>query len=88
MGKVFNLSTSGWKIESQTEVTTGDTLAVRFHCPNIHEQFLIHHAHIVWAMGNDFGVEFLSMQQGQLDRLKKFLTSLSTTNTPEVPESS
>jgi hypothetical protein len=50
MGKIFNLSTSECKIESQTDVNTGDALAVRFHCPQIHEQFLFHHAQTVWAM--------------------------------------
>ncbi|HET8579674.1 MAG TPA: PilZ domain-containing protein [Nitrospiraceae bacterium] len=60
-GTVYNLSTGGCKAESDTTVNTGAYLRLRLHLPDQDSSITIEVAAVRWAMGRDFGVEFISL---------------------------
>ena len=75
-GQVINLGGRGCKIMSETVVSIGDLFAVRLYIPNLHPQIKIHETVVRWAMGQEFGLEFLSLQQGEQERLRQFFETL------------
>ncbi len=83
VGKVFNLSIHGCKIESDYKITVGTRIAVRLYIPNVRPQVLVHSAIVRWVADKDFGLEFLTLQHGELDRLKKLIEALE--NSPILP---
>lgn len=75
-GRVFNISLHGCKIRSNTKVESDHHLSIRFYISDLHQQILIHSVKVIWEMGEDFGVNFISMQQGEMENLNKFIKSL------------
>ena len=75
-GTAYNLSAGGCKVTSATPVSTGLYLTIRLHLPNEPLPLEIRLAAIRWAMAEDFGVAFLSLESHQHERLRRFLTNL------------
>lgn len=79
-GTVYNLSTGGCKAESDVAVNTGAYLRVRLHLPDQESSITIDVAAVRWAMGRDFGVEFISLPPGDQEQLRRFLKILETSH--------
>lgn len=77
-GTVYNLSTGGCKAESDTAVNTGAYLRVRLSLPDQDSSITIEVAAVRWAMGRDFGVEFISLPPDDQEHLRQFLKILDT----------
>lgn len=77
-GTVYNLGLGGCKIMSSTHVALemGAILQLELHPPGmlpIH----VHAATVRWTMEDDFGVDFLGMQETERDRLTQFIETLA-----------
>jgi len=77
-GTVYNLSTGGCKAESDTVVNTDTYLRVRLYLPDQDSSITIEVAAVRWAMGRDFGVEFISLPADDQERLRQFLQTLES----------
>ena len=75
-GKVFNMSRYDCKIRSNTKVELDLHLAIRIYVPDLHRQIIIHSAKVIWDMGEDFGLNFLCIQHGEMEILNQFIQSL------------
>ena len=77
-GTAYNLSAGGCKVTSATPVSSGLYLTIRLHLPNEPLPLEVRLAAIRWAMAEDFGVAFLSLETHQHERLRQLLTDLET----------
>lgn len=77
-GTVYNLSAGGCKANSDTAVPTGTYLRVRIYLPDQDASITAEVAAVRWAMGQDFGVEFISMSKEDQERLQRFLKTIET----------
>ncbi len=77
-GLVYNLSTDGCKITSNTRVEAGTYLNLRLYLPGSPAPVMVRLAAVRWSQGWDFGVTFLNMQGEDLQRLTQFLAVLET----------
>lgn len=77
-GTVYNLGLGGCKIMSAVHVTveTGAILQLELHPPKI-APIQVHAATVRWTMEDDFGVDFLGMQESERDRLAQLINTLA-----------
>lgn len=83
-GKVLNLSLHGCKVSSQTNVTLHSTMAVRLYVPTVRPQILVHKARVIWIEEKEFGLKFMNLQQGELQRLAQLMDTLEK-NSKDLP---
>lgn len=86
-GTVFNLSASGCKIESASHVETGDYVKLELHIPGKKAPIQVNLASVRWAMGQDFGLEFIAIQSEEHERLLEYIRVLENETSPLAPKS-
>lgn len=77
-GTVYNLGPGGCKIMSTVRVTVdiGVILSLKLHPPRM-APIHVHAATVRWTMEDDFGVDFLGMQESERDRLAQLVEQLA-----------
>ena len=77
-GTLYNLGLGGCKIMSSVHATVeiGAILKLELHPPKI-APIHVHAATVRWTMENDFGVDFLGMQESERDRLTQLIEQLA-----------
>lgn len=74
-GTVLDLSTKGCKVDSDTNVQPVTELEVWFFLPDHDRPIRVQLAEVRWTRGRAFGLEFLSMQSEDRERLGRVLKS-------------
>lgn len=74
-GTVTNLSLGGCAIQAHDRARKGSTLSLRIQLPDQDDPVTIATAEVRWTAPGGFGVQFLSVQHGELERLQRFLQS-------------
>ncbi len=77
-GTVRNVSTGGWKVESDQAVKPGNCFALRVLLPDQAQPMKVDLAAVRWSSGREFGLEFLHMDPEEQERLRRFLSTLET----------
>ena len=77
-GTVRNLSTGGWKVESDQAVKPGHYFVLSVLLPNQAVPMKVGLAAVRWSSGREFGLEFLRMQPEEQARLRRFVSTLET----------
>ena len=77
-GTVYNLGLGGCKIMSETHVAMeiGAILNLNLQ-PHTMARIHVHAATIRWTMEDDFGVDFLGMQESERERLAQLIEQLA-----------
>jgi len=77
-GTVYNLGLGGCKIMGSVRVTVeiGAILNLELHPPKM-APVHVHAATVRWTMEDDFGVDFLGMQESERDRLVQLIEQLA-----------
>ena len=75
-GSVSNLSTTGCMVGSDLVVLAGWSLKLHLSLPAQAAPLVVDQAVVRWSRGLEFGVEFLRMQQGEQERLHRFVSTL------------
>ncbi len=75
-GTVRNVSTGGWKVDSEQTVQRGYYFALRVLLPDQAGPMKVDLAAVRWSSGQAFGLEFLRMQPEEQARLRRFVTAL------------
>ncbi len=68
-GKLLNVSQGGCAIESNQSLKAGDYVSLRIHPPDQGPPIAVESAAVRWVRGRDFGVEFVKIRPGELERL-------------------
>ena len=71
-GKLLNVSEGGCAIESAKSLKTGDYVSLLIHPHDQGQPIAIESAAVRWVRGRDFGVEFVKIRPGELERLTQF----------------
>ena len=71
-GKLLNVSQGGCAIESEKSLKTGDYVSLLIHPADQGQPIAIESAAVRWVRGRDFGVEFVKIRPGELERLTQF----------------
>ena len=74
-GSVINLSIKGCKVESDAGVKVGDAMSLILLLPGGNAPTPVDLALVRWAHGQCFGLEFVSLGNTAMDRLRTFLAS-------------
>ncbi len=77
-GTVRNVSTGGWKVDSDQPVQRGNYFALRVVLPDQAVSLKVDLAAVRWSSGRQFGLEFLRMQPEEQARLRRFVSTLET----------
>ncbi|OGW67380.1 MAG: hypothetical protein A3H49_07025 [Nitrospirae bacterium RIFCSPLOWO2_02_FULL_62_14] len=77
-GTTFNLSPGGCGLGSNTPVDLDATMRLYLHIPSQKSPLQVDRARVTWRAGNDFGVEFLSIDQTSKERLQDYIASLQS----------
>jgi hypothetical protein len=75
-GTVYNLGIGGCKVLSRNGVAQGAILTVHLRVPGASSAITIRAATVRWVMGQDFGLEFLGMQESERERLAEYLRTV------------
>jgi hypothetical protein len=77
-GTLYNLGLGGCKIMSSSRVTVdiGAILNLELHPPKM-APIYVHAVTVRWTMEDDFGVDFLGMQESERDRLAQLIEQLA-----------
>lgn len=82
-GKTIDLSDGGCKIESNQTVIIGGTFEYRIYVPGLSWPIRIDEAQVRWVNGKIFGVQFISIQAEERQKLKQLLINLETEQVQE-----
>ena len=74
-GSVINLSIKGCKVESDAGVKVGDAMSLIILLPGEESPTTVDLALVRWAKGQCFGLEFVSIGDAEMNRLRSFLAS-------------
>ncbi|MBI5775794.1 MAG: PilZ domain-containing protein [Nitrospirae bacterium] len=72
-GTTFNLSLGGCALEGGADVKMDATIKMNLHIPNEKKPVRVGRAKVIWTAGDDFGVEFLNMDQTGKARLQHYI---------------
>lgn len=75
-GDIVDLSISGCRIESVTDVQPGASLEVRIVTKTQEPPIQIQQAVVRWKRGRQFGLEFVTMGAGEWARLQQTVTQI------------
>lgn len=75
-GTVLSLSTKGCRVECETPIAQGTDLAMSLFMPDDQGPMKIELATVRWTREGEFGLEFISMQPEQWERLRLFINGL------------
>ena len=74
-GIVQDLSLSGCRVESSTDVQSGMELALRISVPNQVVPLVVERAVVRWVHGRQFGLCFMSLRPEEQARLSRLVAS-------------
>lgn len=74
-GAVINLSIKGCKVDSDAGVKVGDAMSLIILLPGEPSPTTVDLALVRWAQGQCFGLEFVFIGTGEVNRLRRFLVS-------------
>ncbi len=77
-GTVRNVSTGGWKVDSDQPVQRGNYFGLRVLLPDQAVPMKVDLAAVRWSSGREFGLEFLRMEPEEQARLRRFVSTLET----------
>jgi PilZ domain len=77
-GTVVNLSRLGCTIETPTPIPRGELLSLRIHKPDGPPLFEVEAAEVRFIMEKSVGVEFVRMQDREMERLGRVIVNLYT----------
>jgi len=72
-GTTIDLSLGGAKFESDLQVHPGKVIMIRLVIPGAEESIAIQEAMVRWVGPQQFGVEFQSVEQDELDELEQLI---------------
>lgn len=72
-GTTFNLSLGGCALEGSSNVKMDATIKMNLHIPTDKKPVRVGRAKVIWTAGEDFGVEFLNMDQTGKTRLQHYI---------------
>lgn len=75
-GTTFNLSLGGCALEGGADVKMDATIKLNLHIPTDKKPVRVGRAKVIWTAGEDFGVEFLNMDQTGKVRLQRYIEGL------------
>lgn len=75
-GTIADLSKSGCRVESDARLEKGVELKLELFLPDYSWPMKVDRAVVRWIKGRSFGVEFLSLQSAQRDRLVRFIMKM------------
>ena len=75
-GTTFNLSPGGCALASKTPVDLESTMKIYLHIPSEKSPLKVDRARVTWRAGDDFGVEFLSLETQERERLQRYIVGL------------
>jgi c-di-GMP-binding flagellar brake protein YcgR len=75
-GTTFNLSLGGCALEGGADVKMNATIKLRLYIPTDKKPVKVGRAKVIWTAGQDFGVEFLNMDQTGKARLQHYIENL------------
>ena len=78
-GLVYNLSLSGCRVEGRFPVEKGNFFGASLHIPGQDIPVRVELATVRWTTGRDFGIEFLSLNTGEKERLGHFVSTFEQT---------
>ena len=85
VGTVSDLSRGGCKVGSPTPVDTGTDLELHIYLTRESKfPIKVELAKVRWAMGRAFGLEFIRVQPEEQVRLRRFVSCLETSPSPQV----
>ncbi len=73
-----NVSTGGWKVDSDQPVQRGHYFGLRVVLPDQAVPLKVDLAAVRWSSEREFGLEFLRMQPEEQVHLRRFVSSLET----------
>ena len=76
-GTVLSLSTKGCRVECETPIAVETDLAGALFMRDDQEPMKIELATVRWTREGEFGLEFISMQPEQWERLRRFVNGLT-----------
>lgn len=82
-GTTFNLSLGGCALEGGADVKMDATIKLNLHIPNEKKPVKVGRAKVIWTAGEDFGVEFLNMDQTGKARLQNYIEGLQKKARPK-----
>ncbi|HSS31601.1 MAG TPA: PilZ domain-containing protein [Nitrospiraceae bacterium] len=74
-GRVLNVSKSGCLVEAPILIKAGDYLQMRLFLPNTDLSMCVSVAIVQWALGFQFGVEFIEVDEKHRTRLNHFIAT-------------
>ena len=77
LGIVYNLCKGGCKIVADQPLTIGGMVALTLNVPKHAFSITICMATLQWMLKNEFGIEFLGVEELQRERLAQYLPSLA-----------
>ncbi|MFQ5931726.1 MAG: PilZ domain-containing protein [Nitrospiraceae bacterium] len=84
VGIVSNLSTGGCKVGSSTPVDPGANIELRIYITGAPEfPMKVDQAVVRWAKAHEFGLEFISIWPEEQVRLRRFIRTLETGQSPD-----
>jgi hypothetical protein len=83
-GKLVDLSIEGCRIESAGRLSVNTYLSLRLLLAPEEPPILVDLAAVRWVRDEHCGIQFLSIQPPQLNRLENFLASSMTAEAPPV----
>lgn len=81
-GTTFNLSLGGCALEGGADVKMDATIKLNLHIPTDKKPVKVGRAKVIWTAGQDFGVEFLTMDQTGKARLQNYIEGLQKKVSP------
>jgi hypothetical protein len=72
-GLTSDLSLGGCKIFSNLALKSGQHLTLRLHLPGQESPIVVEKAAVRWAVGNAFGLQFMSVLSSERERLEGLL---------------
>ena len=72
-GRVLDLTTPGCLIESPVAAQAGQSLQLKMLLPGLKAPFMVTLGIVRWTNGQQFGVEFVKMEESQQLMLKRFM---------------
>jgi|SRR5579884_2302015 len=72
-----NLSLGGCRINGRLTVRRGERVALQLHVPGSEVPIAVERAAVRWADGTDFGLQFVSVESGERERLRGLLQWVS-----------
>ncbi len=85
-GTLFDLSTTGCRIQSNAALTPGSYLALHFEVPQTESQFAVEVSVVRWHKDNQFGIEFLRYAEGVRERVTDLIEGREAPATPAHAE--